>query len=852
MWRITLKNVAAHRVRYWLTGLAVLLGVAFMAGTLVLTDTISQTFDGLYTDIYHGTAAVVRGHQFTSETGFGNQRQRIDANLVNQVRRVPGVQALAVSIEGYAQLVGRNGKPIGNPSTGAPTLGEVWVDVPSLSPYHLLPGGSPPRTASEVVIDKHSADVGHLAVGDSVKVLTQGPPQHYRITGIVKWGTADSPLGASITLFEQRQAARVLGEPGKVDQINVAAEPGVSQEQLVHNLRHALVGHPEVEVASGAKVTQEGQNAVAKALGFFKSFLLVFALVALFVGAFIIFNTFSIVVAQQRRELALLRAVGAQRSQVLAAVLGESLVVGLLASGAGLLAGIGLAQLLKGLLAALGLDIPATGIVVSARTVIVSLAVGTAVTVLSALVPARRASKVAPVAALRQTETEPSWWSASRLIAGAAVLAIGAAVLSLGLFTTVGKRAAEVGVGAAVIFVGVAILGPVVARPLARFIGAPFARRSVTGTLARLNAMRNPRRTSATAAALMVGVALVSLISIIASSTKSSVDAAVHSALRADFIVTTGAFSGPGFGFSPDLVTSLNRLPQVQEATGIQVGIVKINGKQAFVVAVDPQRISQLVDVGIEQGHLHSVTPQGIAVSRQVATDRHLHLGSPVKVTFPATGTRTFVVQAIYRERAVAGDYVLTSAAAAQNFRQQLDAQVYIKLAPGVTPAAGRQAVHGVLAAYPTAHLFDETQYVAQQATQIDQLLNLVYVLLILAVLIALIGIANTLALSVYERTHELGLLRAVGMTRSQLRAGIRTESVVIALIGAIEGLVVGLAFGWAMVRALGSTGVTVLSIPVGQLVIIAVLAGLAGVVAALGPSRRASRLDVLQAITAE
>jgi putative ABC transport system permease protein len=605
-------------------------------------------------------------------------------------------------------------------------------------------------------------------------------------------------------------------------------------------------------VASGAQVTREGQKNSQQGLSFFKSFLLVFALVALFVGAFIIFNTFSIVVAQQRRELALLRAVGARRSQVLAAVLGESLVVGLIASAAGLLVGIGLAQLLKGLLAALGLDIPATGLVVNLRTVVVSLAIGTVITMLSAFVPARRAARIPPVAALRTTEAEPEERSVGRIVSGIAVTVIGVVFASVGLFVHVSSRAAVVGIGAALVFVGLAVLGPTVARPLARFIGVPFAMRSATGNLARLNAMRNPRRTSATAAALMVGVALVALISIIASSTKASVNDAINSSLRANFVVTTGGFTGTGTGFSPALVNSLNRLPQVDQATGIQVGQVKIVDKSAFIVAVDPRHITKMVDVGIEQGHLESVTPDGIAVSRQVANSQMLSLGSTVDVTFPSTGTRAFEVQAIYRDRDVAGDYVLTTTAARQNFRQLLDAQVYIKLAPGYSQDAGRHAIDQVLASYPTAHLLDEQQFVAQQATQINQLLNLVYVLLLLAVLIALIGIANTLALSVYERTRELGLLRAVGMTRKQLRVGVRTESVLIALIGALEGLVVGLVFGWALVRALGTAGVTVFSVPVGQLIAIAVLAGLAGVVAGAGPSRRAARLDILHAITTE
>jgi len=852
VWRITLRGVAAHKVRYWLTGLAVLIGVAFMAGTLVLTDTIQATFNGLFVDIYHGTAAVVRGQQFASNVAFNTQRARINADLLPTVRRVPGVAAAAVSIEGYAQLVGSNGKAIGHPATGAPTLGEVWVDVPALSPYRMVPGGRPPTTSSEVVIDKHSADVGHLKVGDSVTVLTKQAPKRYRITGIVTWGSADSPLGASITLFDQRTAEHVLSVPGKVDQIDVAATPGTSQQQVVVNLRRALHQQRGVQVATGQTVTQESQNSVASNLSFFSTFLIVFALIALFVGAFIIFNTFSIVVAQRRRELALLRAVGASRRQVLGSVLGESFVVGLVASVLGLFAGIGVAILLHGLLKVLGLDIPASGLVVSTRTVVVCLVLGTGVTVVSAVAPARRAGRVAPVAALREEAVEQPESSRRRLVSGLVVCAAGVLLLGIGLYTSVPRRIVAVGAGAAVVFVGIAVLGPVLVRPLARVVGAPFARRSTVGALARQNAMRNPRRTSATAAALMVGVALVVLMSILASSIKTSVDDTLNKSLRANFVITAGPVTGSASGLSPSLATAVGRLPQVAVASGVQFDQVKIAGKTAFVVAVDPRTITQVADVGVVHGSLAAVTPAGIAVSQQVATDRHLSIGSPVSVVFPTTGRRTYRVQVIYTQRALAGDYVLTSAALARNSRELLDGQIFVKLAPGVSEVAGRHAIEPVLKPYPTANLYNQSQFVTQQASQIDQVLNLVYGLLILAIAIALIGIANTLALSVYERTRELGLLRAVGMTRRQLRASIRTESVVISLIGAVEGLVVGIAFGWAIVVALKTAGVTTLAIPFVQLAVIVVLAGLAGVLAARRPGKRAAKLDILKAISTE
>jgi putative ABC transport system permease protein len=852
MWRITLKGAVAHRLRYALTALAVMLGVAFIAGTFVLTDTINATFNGLYDQIYQGTGAVVRAKQpFNPGSNFTSQRQRIDSSLADTVRHVPGVKAVALDIEGYAQLVGKNGKPIGKASNGPPTLGFAWTDVAALNPLRLLPGGRPPRTSSQVVIDENSANVGHFKVGDKVVVLSQLPPATYTISGIATWGSASSPLGATVTAFDPVTAAKVVGEPGKTDAIDVEAASGVSQSQLVSRIQSAI-HDPKIEVVSGKAVTIEGQNTVHQALSVINVFLLVFAFIALFVGSFIIFNTFSIIVAQRMRELALLRAVGASRVQVMGSVLGESLVIGIVASIAGLAAGIGLAVVLKAGLAALGFALPATGLVVSLRTVIVALVVGVAITLIAAVSPARRAGRIPPVAAMQEVAAEARLPSTRRIVRGAFVTTVGAVALGLGLFSHASNRVTLVGAGSVGVFVGVAILGPLVARPMSRILGSPLAMRTTPGKLAQQNAMRNPARTSATAAALMVGIALVSLMTIIASSTKSSVNSIIDSAMRADYVISSGGMAGGSSGLSPQLESSLGALPQVAAVDGIRAGVAQLYKKTIPIVATDPQKAGQLFDMGVTQGHLDSMTASGIAVSTQAASTNHLRIGSRVPVTFPTTGRKTFTVQVIYSAREMAGDYVLPLAAAEANFPQSLDIEVFVKLAPGVSTASGREAIDRVLSAYPNATLMDQAQYKAQQAQQVDQMLNLVYGLLALAVVIALIGIANTLALSVYERTRELGLLRAVGTTRGQLRSMVRSEALVISLLGAIEGLALGLLFGWAIVVALHSQGITRLVFPVVQLLVLAVMAALAGIVAAIAPSRRAARLDVLRAVTTE
>jgi putative ABC transport system permease protein len=853
MWGIALRGVVAHRLRYALTTLAILLGVAFIAGTFVLADTMNSTFNGLYNQIYAGTAAVVRATQpFNPGTSFTVQRQTIPASLAGTVAKVPGVQAVAPDVQGYAQLIGKDGKPIGTASNGPPLLGVAWTDVTALNPLRLLPGGHPPTGPGQVVIDKHSADVGHFTVGDKVRILTQESPAVYTITGIAKWGSVDSPLGATIAAFDLPTAERVLGQPGRVNAIDVQAAPGMSQDTLVTRIQNAI-HTPGIQVVSGLSVTAEGEQTIHQSLGYFSTMMLTFGFIALFVGAFVIFNTFSIVVAQRLRELALLRAVGASRRQVLAEVLGESAVIGLIASAAGVAAGVGLAAAVKAALAAFGIDLPASGLIISARTVLIGLAAGTLITVVAAIAPARRAATIPPVAALQDVAAEPRQASAGRTARRVALTAVGAVILGTGLFGHTGNSLQLVGIGAAAVFLGVAALGPFIVRPVCHALGVPLASTGTTGKLAQENAVRNPSRTSSTAAALMVGVALVSMFTVMASSIRSSTGSIIDSDLRADFVVSSGAATGGGNGFSPSIERSLAALPQVSDAAGIRGGIVKVFGTVTPVVAADPVKAAPLFNIGVTQGNLATMTPAGIAVSTQLASSKHLSLGSPVAVTYPTTETKTYTVQAIYSQRAMTGgDYVLPLAAAEANFPQALDLSVYVKLAPGVTTAAARPALERVLAAYPNATLQDQAQYKAQQEQQVNGALNLMYGLLALAVLIALIGIANTLALSIYERTRELGLLRAVGATRGQLRTMVRYESLVIALFGAIEGLVLGAVFGWAIVASLRSQGVTSLVFPVPQLLVIAIIAGLAGVVAAIAPSRRAARLNVLQAVTTE
>ncbi|HET6663157.1 MAG TPA: FtsX-like permease family protein, partial [Acidimicrobiales bacterium] len=657
------------------------------------------------------------------------------------------------------------------------------------------------------------------------------------------------PGGATFTMFTTEAAQRYVGEVGKFDSISIAGDEGVSQQELVNRLDAVL---PDgVEAVTGATVTEENQDAMREGLSFFNTFMLVFALVALLVGGFIIFNTFFITVAQRTRENALLRAIGASRRQVLGAVLLEALGIGLVASAIGLVAGIPLAAGLKALLSAFGFDVPAGGIVLATSSAVIAFSAGVIVTVAAAVSPSRKAAKVPPVAAMRDVAVgSTGYGSKQRIFVGLAILGLGAAALLYGLFGDPGNALAIVGLGVLLVFFGVSALGRTVALPLSRVIGLPLPRlRGIAGRLARQNAMRNPKRTAATASALMVGVGLVSFITIFAASTKASFSNTVDEAFSGDFIATSGQ-NGAG-GVSPEFTARVNELPEIAVAGGVRAGLAEVDGDPQQVLA--PNRaVFDIFDVEPVAGSPDDLDATSIAVFDNVADDKGLSIGDRVPVNFTETGPQKMTVAMIYGDNAAAGDWLLGTDAFAANFPDQKDAQVFMKKADGVSSDDALAAVEGVAADYPGVDVLDQTQYKEEQMGFVDQMLGLVYALLALAIIIALLGIGNTLALSIVERTRELGVLRAVGMTRKQLRSAIRWESVIIAVQGALLGLVIGVFFGWALVTALEDEGLNTFTVPVLSLVVVVVLAALAGVVAAVMPARRAARLDVLRAIVSE
>lgn len=849
MLRTALRNLLGHRFRLLTTGFAITLGVAFVAGTLVLTDTLDRTLDEMFVGAYAKTDAVVRAEGTFEVTGV-EQRPRIDEALVGRLAQLPGVADVQGEVWGFAQVVDPDGDPVGVPGAGPPLVGTSWADT-ALNTFTLEEGRGP-KGSGEVVLDLGTAKRAGYSVGDRATVIVGGRAVEVTVTGVASFQGSDSPAGASFTMFALETAQELVGEPGKVDSIALSAMPGVSEEALVAEVEAVL---PDgIEALTGDAFTKENQDDMAAALAFFNQFLFVFALVALLVGGFIIFNTFTITVAQRTRQHALLRAVGASRRQVLLSVLVEALLVGLGATIAGLAGGIGVAAGLKRLLAAFGIDLPAAGIVVSGRTLAWAAAAGLLVTLVAALAPARRAGSVPPVAALREADSgEAAGPSRLRQVLGLLTLGGGVATLLYGLWGDPAAGSTVVGVGAVIVFLGVAMAARAMVRPLAGALGAPLSRLGgMPGRLARQNAMRNPQRTATTASALMIGVALVAFITVFAASTKVSISKVIDRAFTGHLVVAAPGEAAGG-GVAPGLTEALRALPEIEHAAGIRAGVAEIDGTVTPFVAVGPEA-HELFDIDPRAGSPNDLDATSIAVQADVAEERGLEVGDPVRARFAHSGEQVLTVALIYGERQPAGDWVLGLPAFEANFppAQNVDFQVFLDVADDVDVEAAVAAVEALTDEHPGTQVLDHSEYKASQLAFVDQILGLVYALLALALLIALLGIGNTLALSILERTQEIGLLRAVGMTRRQLRRTIRGEAVVIAVLGAALGLVVGLFFGWALVSALGDLGLDTLAVPYLQLAVIVAIAAVAGVVAAALPARRAARMDVLQAIVGE
>lgn len=835
MLRATFRSLLARKLRLLLSATAVVLGVAFVGGALTLTDTLGRVFDDLFTSVNAKTAVEVRGAKpFNVSAQDGPQtRLPVPTSLITSLRQVDGVAAAVGDVSGYAQLLDKKGKPHGNGQ--APVLGVNYDTDPATSSFTLRRGDAP-DTPTEVALDATTARQTGYLVGDRVRVLLREGRREFTVSGVFGFGANDNLAGASILAFDQPTAEQVIGSPGEFQVIRLAAKDGVSHEQLLERVRSTL---PKgLEAVTGQQSADEVAGDIKDALGFFNTFLLVFAAVALFVGAFLIFNTFTILVAQRQRELALLRALGASRGQVVRSVLVEAIVVGLLASVLGLAAGVGVAIGLQALLRAFGGDLPSGPLVVTTSTVITCFVVGVVVTAVAALLPARKASAVPPVAAMRDAVTaEPSLRRGT--IIGGVLLALGVLAIAGGLRGNL----ALLGLGALVCFLAVAALSPLLSRPAARLLGAPFAR-GVPGRLGRLNAMRNPRRTATTAAALMIGLALVSTVSILGDSAKASIEKIIAGAVGADLVIQqTQGFEG----FPPAVAKGIAALPEAGDVNVLRFDPAKVGDKATFITAVPSSAIGRSITLNKKSGDI-ALSKGVLLASESEAKARSLEVDEAVKVTFGKGGERTFRVGGIYEDNQLIGPYLFDSTAAV-DFASQLDGVVLVNAADGVSQEQLRKAVTASIAAYPTVEAISRSEFAGDVSDQIDVVITIISVLLLLSIIIAILGIVNTLALAVIERTRELGLLRAVGLGRRQTRRMITVEAVIVSVFGALLGIAVGSAFGITLQRALADDGITELRFPVVRLVVFVVIAAIAGVIAALLPARRAARLDVLAAV---
>jgi putative ABC transport system permease protein len=850
--RIALRGLLARKLRTVLTGFAVVLGVAFVAGTFVFTDTIDASFKDLFERAHKGEDVSIEAKQAV-KADF-SVPATMPAATLDRVKALPGVKVAEGTVSSDGALLDDNGKPI--VSNGPPTL---ILSASTEKTFQALeyPQGGPPQTAGQVAIDRGTANKYHWKPGSRVTVAGRAPKTTYTVSGIATLGGSDSLGGSRMVILTLPEAQRVTGHKG-YDGISVAADSGTTPEALKATVVGEL-GAKSFEVRTGKEAAEQQAQDLSSALGFIRTALLVFAGVALLVGGFLIFNTFQVTVAQRQKEFALMRTLGASRRQVLASVVAETLVIGLIASVLGVLGGLLLAPALRGLLQSFGLDLGSTSIIVEPRTVIVGLIVGMVATVISGIVPARRATRVDPIEAMRDGVAPGGGrLPRRRIVAATVVEGLGVAVLLTALFASPGTAATTAGIlgfGVVLMMFGMALLAPVLVRPLSSVVGRPLQRiQGLTGRLARENAVRQPQRTAVTASALMIGLALVVFVTIFAAGLKATIDKGIDDQVLAAGIVThTDGFSPLPSAAAETLraTDGVSIVSTVRFASGKVRGVAGTQSASGVDPATAPKAIKLKIDAGPADA-LARLGTNGAIVGKDFAESNHLGPGKTLHVTTPTGAERDYRVLATYDAGVgVISGIVLPAQSLERHWNAKDIAFALVGADAGVTPGALRDREKAALAGFPTAKPWTIDEFKAEQRKQVDSLLGLIYALLSLSVIVALLGIVNTLALSVHERTRELGMLRAVGMSRRQVRRMIRAEAVITAAIGAVLGLALGVAFAAIVSRPLAKEGFA-FAVPVGALAVLLVVAALAGVLAAIPPARRASRVDVLRAVTTE
>jgi putative ABC transport system permease protein len=857
MFLLAVKMTLARTGRLVLTSLAVILGTAFLSGTFVFRDTINQTFDRLFADVFRDVNAYVRSTTFLELDFGGEQRAATPVSVLETVRGVAGVTSATGDIQAFARVIGKDGEPLGSEGNGPPTFGGI-ASSDSAGLWSITDGRLPVGS-NEVVLDKATADNGDFVVGDNVRVVAVRGTREFTLVGIASYGDISSPGGATFALFDQPTASEFLLQPGFVDAILVEGDDSVSDEMLAQRIDAALSADLKLETLTGAEITAEVQGQIKDVLNIFSTFLIVFSYIALGIGSFVIYNVFSITAAQRLRENALLRAIGASRRQVSRALLVESTAMGVVGSVIGFGIGILLSQLLSALLKATGFEVPTQGLAISTSAFVNTFVAGVLVTVLAAWLPARRAGRVPPLAALRDTALDSAGNITRRVIVGLIIVALG----GVGLVSAMRDAPIQIlGLGVLGVFTGILVLGPAIARPVALTLGIPVAKlRGVSGAMARQNAARNPKRTSRTAAPVLLGVALVTAFTALAASIRSEIRDTFGDAFSGDIALTVDA---RGFGGIPLTITDqIADLDGVAQATGVGFTSVRLSDpneppaltqvgasqRGVFVQTINPATITGLFDLGVTEGNLSSLGKDGIFVAASRATEKGWEIGTRLQVT-RADGV---VIDAEIRGF-VSGDtsfanYVTSREMFADSSASIFDAFVYIKVAEGSVISEVQARVAAISSDAGIGTLLSKEEFIDDQAAQINQILALIYGLLGLSIIIAIVGIVITLLLSVFERRREIGLLRAVGMTKSQVRTTVRWESVITSLLGAVSGVVLGVVMGVVVVAALADEGGIAFRLPINETLSIMFISFVLGVLAAVYPAWRATRVNVVEAI---
>lgn len=849
--RLTLRGVLARKFRILLTILGVVSGVAFVSGAFILTDSVKSAIGQIFEELRGDIDLEIR-----STIAFGDEaraeRDPVPVSLIDDIEKIPGVTEVEANFFAVATIIDADGDPL---RTSGPAFGISWTGPDGLDGRILLEGRTP-QGSNEVAIDKRSVDRARFTLGDEVTIVGPTGKRTFTLVGLT--GTPNSPgsAGASISAFDPQTADDFLGANGLAESIYVGVAEGVSRSDVQADIAQVLPAN--TEVIPGEQSAEETAGAINDIIDIFGNVLLGFAAVSLFVSAFLIFNTFAIIVSQRMRELALLRAAGASTRQIRTMIIGEALIIAAIATVIGLFAGLGVASGITTLFNAAGAAFPAANLTVSLRTMAVSVLVGVVVTVAAATVPALRAGRIPPVAAMRPELGFSALQRTKRLAVGTATFVIGVTLFCLGLFIRPGGTAGTLGfagLGAVMLFLGIASLSTTVAAPvsdaISKILPLPFFPmvRSVPGRLASRNAQRTPRRTASTASALMVGLALVSMVSVVAESVKASFTEQLGRSVTADFFITNSGFQGLPVTFAERMA----ELPELSAVSPFRATVAQVNGETKQIGAVNGAAFAELVDVDLQSGNVASIDRGAILLHEDPARDLDVRVGDVVEVAWQNGTTSELPVGGIYADSSIAGNWLISLGTLKEvSNAPPVDFFIGAKIAPGVEIDAARSAVEIIAEDFPSAEVQDQAEFQQSQEDQLNQLLTIVYGLLIFAIFIAVLGIANTMALSVFERTREFGLLRAVGMSRRALKRTVRWEAIIVSVFGATLGIVVGVPLGLGVANALPDTFITKTIIPTGTIVTILVASILVGMFAAIFPARRAAKLDVLQAIATQ